>query len=707
MRIHLHLPALLLLAGAAAAQTQGDDCSNPLAASLGTNNFDLTGFTNSGAYDSTCVGRDGFEDIWFVYTAASTDLHLFETCGSDIDTTLRIFDGNTCGSICLAGDDDTCAMSNGTNWASSAVAPLTAGQSYLIQIETWDDGVVGLSNLQISTVAGVSNDDCSTATAISGAGPWSFDTSTATVSGFSGNSACSNSGSLDVGPDVFFEWTATTAGDYEFNTEFSQYDTKLNVHQGAGCTATCAGYNDDFYGLQSRVVLNGVSAGDTFLVQCGGWGGASGAGELNIIPFVDPCTTYGDDTLEDNDSTGTALALTAGSYPGLVTYDVAAGVGDSDYYAITLQPGEYFDLTCVLANPGTEDVDFTEYDGAGNYVQDWDTNAVTIANTGASASTHIIEVRPDFAFGNRCALYDMDLAITVDPCTNVQDDTFESNDTAATATSIVSGVYTGLNVTDSVDADLFTFVVADGATFTAEALHNSAGCSNADIDMFLYDPILSPVVEDPATDPFGQGEIASAYTCADAEVLTWTNTTGADVTCVLRVSVWPVGALPGCSFYDLTLDGADADGPDLFCDPANVNSSGSSVTLAASDFSGSGVFHIEATGGPNNQFAMVIVSSTAIDPGIPVSDGNLCLGAPIGRYSTNAGPGLNSIGRFDANGIMQNLFGTSTSGTGFDVPAVLPSPPGGIINTGSTWHFQVWYRDGSNSNFSNGISVAF
>ena len=104
---------------------------------------------------------------------------------------------------------------------------------------------------------------------------------------------------------------------------------------------------------------------------------------------------------------------------------------------------------------------------------------------------------------------------------------------------------------------------------------------------------------------------------------------------------------------------------------------------------------------------MVIVSATAIDPGIPVSDGALCLGAPIGRYGTTAGPGLNSIGRFDAAGVLQNLFGTSTTGTGFDVPAVLPSPPGGIISTGSTWHFQLWYRDGANSNFSNGISVNF
>ena len=62
---------------------------------------------------------------------------------------------------------------------------------------------------------------------------------------------------------------------------------------------------------------------------------------------------------------------------------------------------------------------------------------------------------------------------------------------------------------------------------------------------------------------------------------------------------------------------------------------------------------------------------------------------------------------FDASGTLVNLFGTSSTGTGFDVPAVLPSPPGGIINAGQTWHFQLWYRDGVASNFSDGLSVTF
>ena len=146
---------------------------------------------------------------------------------------------------------------------------------------------------------------------------------------------------------------------------------------------------------------------------------------------------------------------------------------------------------------------------------------------------------------------------------------------------------------------------------------------------------------------------------------------------------------------------------DLYCDPANPNSTGTSVTLANSSMSGPGVVHLEANGGPLDQFGMFVVSASSVDPGIPVSQGRLCVGAPIGRYNSTAGPGLNSIGRFDASGVLVNLFGSSTVGTGFDVPAVLPSPPGGIINPGQTWHFQLWYRDGAVSNFSDGLSVTF
>ena len=76
---------------------------------------------------------------------------------------------------------------------------------------------------------------------------------------------------------------------------------------------------------------------------------------------------------------------------------------------------------------------------------------------------------------------------------------------------------------------------------------------------------------------------------------------------------------------------------------------------------------------------------------------------------------MNSLGRFDAGGVLQNLAGnaTSTGGSGYDVPAELPySPAGQVIQPGDTWSFQCWYRDqvttpGDSANFSNAIDVLF
>ncbi|MDE0915133.1 MAG: hypothetical protein OSB57_08120, partial [Planctomycetota bacterium] len=149
------------------------------------------------------------------------------------------------------------------------------------------------------------------------------------------------------------------------------------------------------------------------------------------------------------------------------------------------------------------------------------------------------------------------------------------------------------------------------------------------------------------------------------------------------------------------------DGTSLFCNPANTHSGGGSATLGSSNFSGSGLFHLDAQYGPVNQFGYFLVSAGSMDPGIAVSSGEFCLIGPIGRYNPAAGGSMNSIGVFDGAGVFQNLAGTSATGSGFDVPLNLPNPPGGTINPGATWHFQLWYRDGAGSNFSDGASVTF
>ncbi len=171
------------------------------------------------------------------------------------------------------------------------------------------------------------------------------------------------------------------------------------------------------------------------------------------------------------------------------------------------------------------------------------------------------------------------------------------------------------------------------------------------------------------------------------------------------------------------LNGGATGGPvgTAFCDPASINSTGSSTSLSGSFLTGGGIaggmsdLHLECSDGVPNELGYFLTGSTASDPGFSVSNGYLCLaGGPFYRYNV-AGTTSNSVGVFNAAGVLQNFAGTSTVGlpgmeTGFDVP---DSVAGSVqlITAGSTWHFQVWHRDtpagSGTSNLSNGLSVTF
>ncbi len=158
-----------------------------------------------------------------------------------------------------------------------------------------------------------------------------------------------------------------------------------------------------------------------------------------------------------------------------------------------------------------------------------------------------------------------------------------------------------------------------------------------------------------------------------------------------------------------------------FCDPGSANSTGASTTLSGFPLTNAGIgggmsdLHLECSNGVPSEFGYFLVGSASNDPGTVMSNGRLCLGtAPYFRYSV-AGTTSNSIGIFNAAGVLENLPGTSTVGpvgmeTGFDVPDAIVGAPQ-VITAGSTWHFQVWHRDTpagvGTSNFSNGLSVTF
>ncbi|MCA9001570.1 MAG: formylglycine-generating enzyme family protein [Planctomycetes bacterium] len=150
-----------------------------------------------------------------------------------------------------------------------------------------------------------------------------------------------------------------------------------------------------------------------------------------------------------------------------------------------------------------------------------------------------------------------------------------------------------------------------------------------------------------------------------------------------------------------------------FCPPSN-NSTGAPALLTGTFGIGTGSnLHLEVTQGVPNEVGYFLAGNEATS-GMAISNGLLCLvGTPTAalyRYNVVGGDS-NSIGLFDASGVLQNLPGTSFTGTGFDVPSTIPGSIPITISSGDTWHFQLWYRDtpaaAGSSNFSNGLSVTF
>ncbi|MEZ6006028.1 MAG: hypothetical protein R3F33_17835 [Planctomycetota bacterium] len=544
-------------------------------------------------------------------------------------------------------------------------------------------------------------DDCSTATAITGTGSWAFDNTILLDSTFNGGGSCA-AGASTINQDGFFQWTVPASGDYQFDTFGSGFDTKLSVHAGIGCAATCVAYNDDSGGLQSMVLLTGLVAGDPYLVQVGGYGTAQGTGTLNIATYVDPCSV--DDIYEDNDTCTTPSVIGMGSYANLMTI-----FGDSDFCEIAIPAG------MILTFDETYDPSFDAYKNV--YDASCSSIGTAIAGdftytTGAAAETIIVEVYQNATSTDPCSPYEFTLSMVPDPCAGVADDAFEDNDDCATATMVADGTYAGLMLFPT-DNDYFTFCVPNGATVTVDILFTDA---NADLDLFLREASSAYC----GTGYNGLNELlAYGYSVSDNENATWTNTLGYDATLVAEVD-WYAAGTQQCNTYDLVISGSGGCGGGTigtpFCDPMDANSTGNSTTLVGmmTAPAGSGL-HVEISGGVPSEFGYLLVGTGVNDPGIMVPGniaGRICLnmGGSIARYNVTGGE-LNSIGQFDASGVFQNLAGTSSVGSGFDVPSTVPIPGNPVIGSGDTYHFQMWHRDTpagvGQSNFSNGLSVTF
>ena len=130
-----------------------------------------------------------------------------------------------------------------------------------------------------------------------------------------------------------------------------------------------------------------------------------------------------------------------------------------------------------------------------------------------------------------------------------------------------------------------------------------------------------------------------------------------------------------------------------YCSPASSNVSGvpAAITVAGSTSLSSPVpTALVAHGMPEQTFGYFLVGSAANSVTPPGSNGALCLGGMIGRYSN----------------LIHNTSRTENMGIVLDRTA-LPVNPARAIAPGETWRFQAWFRDGASSNFSDAVAVTF
>ena len=398
----------------------------------------------------------------------------------------------------------------------------------------------------------------------------------------------------------------------------------------------------------------------------------------------------GEDNLENNDTCGTARPISVPfSAAGLAVYKT-----DNDYYSVTVPPGQEIQIDIFFSHL-TADVDLFLYDQNGacggllTYLSNSDSSSddesLSWLNTGSSPVDVAIKVLVFPGSITQCNNYDMQVTvgIPVDPCdASVSDDQFEDNDVCMAAFPAQIGLTPNLWVSRD-DPDFWSFTVQPGEAVDAQIFFSDV---TSDLDIFLYD------AAGPCGGGFGTGELASGFTQTDNERIIWTNTGTTARNLILEVFVFVSGS---CSNYDLDIDIAGGGLGTNYC-LAVPNSTGVIGLISAAGTTSMAMndLRLSAKQLPQNTFGFFLNSlnqSFVTNPG--GSDGNLCLGGAVGRYSL----------------MIQNSGGGGRIAITLDLTD-MPQPMGSVsASAGQTWFFQAWHRDtnasGATSNFTNGIMI--
>ena len=557
--------AVALFSGSSFAQLGADECAaaDDVTAMIGgaiafdTNIASDTGLPATTSAEQQCFSLS--EDIWFRFNATVGNIYQVDTCNTaSFDTELGVWadPGGGCGALVGLGCNDDNGGAGCTGLTSLIQVTATESVMY-VQLGYFSTagGVFGNGTLQITDLG---PDPCTTLP----------------DDGLEDNDDCTTPNAQGAGSDMGLFVSTSDADYYEVTVPAAQIltvdltfvdasgDVDLELFD-AGCVTsldTSFTTSDN----EQATWANGTGAAATVIIAVtvdGAGGSDCNTYDMDIAFMPDPCQAGTDDALEDNDDCSTPTVLTPGTQTGLFVSKT-----DSDFYQVNVPAGDQIDVSLSFIH-AMGDVDVFLYDDNANCVamadlvrgfSASDDEFITWTNTTGAAIDYLIEVNIfPLTTTADCNNYDMTIFVGPDPCIAAGVDAFEDNDDCTTAVAIGSGLNTGLTVQDT-DDDYYLLTVADGVTLTINAFFTDA---IADLDIEVYDSLTGCQADT---------NIGGGFSTSDDETFMVTNTTGADVTYILRVYLF-AGT---CNIYDLEIIGAGPGGLGTNYCVGAVNSSG-------------------------------------------------------------------------------------------------------------------------------------
>lgn len=244
--------------------------------SLSVGGFNLNATEEVG--EPNHAGNVGGKSSWWRWTAPSNGQVIIDTSGSDFDTLLGVYTGNSLGTLIEVDSNNNYTS---PDLASQVAFTGTAGTEYYIAIDGFNDGSGALEGqITMSLTTRTNNNDFQQSFILSGF-----------VDNDEGNNGAADlqagepvHGGVAGGKSLWWSWVSPSTGPVEISTEGSFVDTVLAVYTGdALAQLALVDSNDDFEGNSYGKIVFEATAGQRYRIAVDGKGGAAGLVKVGVF----------------------------------------------------------------------------------------------------------------------------------------------------------------------------------------------------------------------------------------------------------------------------------------------------------------------------------------------------------------------------------------------------------------------------------------